>query len=384
MKKLAVVLLALVMFSCKQNNTIEITTKDVADDTKVEIMTSELGSPSPTVVHTGTVKGNKVVFENPFTELEEAYMVIGGEMQNNVFFIGEPGHITISYTKDQPTETVLGGSDNNQKLQKLQDEVKPTVVKLKAFIDANQMTLMQLSQSNDEGDRAKLEALQKEYMGYVDSINDVYKKHQKDNATNAFGLLLLSQQMMSSQDGETDFVKEFDTFSAELKASKVGKKIDSMLKMMGASEEEEQAQGLKVGDIAPAFTSKTPDGKDLSLEEFKKGKKLVLIDFWASWCGPCRVENPNVVKLYNGFKAKGLDVIGVSLDKEKEKWVQAIEKDGLVWAQVSNLQFWNDEIAAAYGVKAIPANYLINEKGEILAVNLYGEELYKKVEELMK
>ncbi|MDM1045574.1 AhpC/TSA family protein [Myroides sp. 1354] len=381
MKKLAVVLLALGMFSCKQNNTIEITTKDVADDTKVEIMTSELGNPSPTVVYTGTVKGNKLVFENPFTEFEEAYMVLGGEMQNNVFFIGEPGHITISVTKDQPTETVLGGSENNQKLQKLQDEVKPTVTKLRAFIDENQMTLMQLSQSTDEADRAKFEALQNEYKGYIDSINDVYTKHQKDNANNAFGLLLLSQQMMSAQDGETDFVKEFDKFSVELKESKVGKKVDSMLKMMGLTEE---AAGLKVGDIAPNFTSKTPEDKELSLEEFKKGKKLVLIDFWASWCGPCRVENPNVVKLYNGFKDKGLDIIGVSLDKEKDKWLQAIEKDGLVWGQVSNLQFWNDEIAAEYGVKAIPANYLINEKGEILAINLYGEELYQKVEELLK
>lgn len=382
MKKLAVVLLALGMFSCKQDNTIEITTKDVANDTKVEIMTSELGNPSPTVVYTGTIKDNKLVFENPFTEFEEAYMVLGGEMQNNVFFIGEPGHITISVAKDQPTETVLGGSENNQKLQKLQDEVKPTVIKLRTFIDENQMNLMQLSQSNEEADRAKFEALQNEYKGYIDSINEVYKKHQQDNANNAFGLLLLSQQMMSSQDGETDFVKEFDKFSAELKESKTGKKIDSMLKMMNVSEEE--TAGLKVGDIAPNFTSKTPDDKELSLEEFKKGKKLVLIDFWASWCGPCRVENPNVVKLYNGFKAKGLDIIGVSLDKDKDKWLQAIEKDGLVWGQVSNLQFWNDEIAAEYGVQAIPANYLINEKGEILAINLYGEELYKKVEELLK
>jgi len=381
MKKFAVVLLALMMFSCKQNNTIEITTKDVADDTKVEIMTSELGNPAPTVLYTGTVKDNKLVFENPFTEFEEAYMVLGGEMQNNVFFIGEPGHITISYTKDNPLETILGGSENNQKLQKLQDEVKPTVTKLRSFIDQNQMNLMQLSQSNDEADRAKFEALQGEYTGYVESINDVYKKYQQDNATNAFGLLLLSQQMMSSQDGETDFVKEFDKFSAELKESKVGKKIDSMLKMMGLTEE---AAGLKVGDIAPNFTSKTPDDKEVSLEEFKKGKKLVLIDFWASWCGPCRVENPNVVKLHNAFKDKGLDIIGVSLDKDKDKWLQAIEKDALAWGQVSNLQFWDDEIAAAYNVKAIPANYLINEKGEILAINLYGEELYQKVEELLK
>lgn len=88
MKKLAVVLLALGMFSCAKNNTIEISTKDVADDTKIEIMTSELGNPTPTVVYTGNVKDNKLVFENPFTEIEEAYMVIGGDMQNNVFFIG--------------------------------------------------------------------------------------------------------------------------------------------------------------------------------------------------------------------------------------------------------------------------------------------------------
>ncbi len=384
MKKFAALLIALSLFSCKESNTIEITTIDVPTDTTVKIMTSEVGNPEPTTVASGVIKDGKLSLDNPFTELEEAYLVFNDDMQSNVFFIGEPGHITISYTQDKPLETAIGGSENNVKLQSLQNEAKPIVEKLRNFIDANQMSLMTLSQSNNEEDQKKFEALKNEYTDMVDSINAIYEKYQKENSDNAFGLLLLSQQLMSSAGGEKDFSAEFAKFPENLKTSKVGVKVNTLLEMMSLSEGDDDDSGVSVGEIAPDFTSKTPDGKEVSLNQFIKGKKLVLIDFWASWCGPCRIENPNVVKLYNDFNGKGLDIIGVSLDKDKDKWVQAIEKDNLKWQQVSNLQYWDDVIAKSYGVQAIPANYLIDEDGTILAKNLYGEELHNKVAELLK
>jgi thiol-disulfide isomerase/thioredoxin len=112
--------------------------------------------------------------------------------------------------------------------------------------------------------------------------------------------------------------------------------------------------------------------------------KVVLIDFWASWCGPCHKENPNVVKMYNRFKNEGFEIYGVSLDRDRAAWLKAIETDGLQWLHVSDLKFWQSEAAQAYSVQAIPATYLIGKDGNILAKNLRGKALESKVEEVLK
>jgi len=141
-------------------------------------------------------------------------------------------------------------------------------------------------------------------------------------------------------------------------------------------------EGVDVGTEAPEIEMKTPQDKNLALSSLRG--KYVLIDFWASWCGPCRKENPNVVRMYYKFKDKGFDIFSVSLDQEKDSWVQAIEKDGLTWNHVSDLQFWNSAAAAAYGVQGIPATFSLDKEGKIIAKNLRGEELERKLTEILK
>lgn len=144
----------------------------------------------------------------------------------------------------------------------------------------------------------------------------------------------------------------------------------------------DKLNSLAVGVKAPDFTQQTPEGKEIKLSDFIQGKKVVLIDFWASWCGPCRKENPNVVALYNEYKTKGFDIIGVSLDNEKENWLKAITDDRLTWTHVSDLKGWQNSVAQLYNVTAVPVTILLDGNGRIIAKNLRGEELRKKVSEI--
>ncbi len=134
--------------------------------------------------------------------------------------------------------------------------------------------------------------------------------------------------------------------------------------------------------VAADFTQPGVDGKPVSLSSFRG--KYVLLDFWASWCQPCRHENPNVVKAYNEFKDKNFTVLGVSLDQKKDAWLQAIQQDGLTWTQVSDLKFWNNDAAVLYNVQSIPANFLIDPKGNIIAQDLHGEELVEMLRKVVK
>jgi peroxiredoxin len=140
---------------------------------------------------------------------------------------------------------------------------------------------------------------------------------------------------------------------------------------------------LNVGKLAPLFTAPDTLGRPVKLADYRG--KYVLLDFWASWCVPCREENPNVVAAYKRFHNKNFDVLSVSLDKSdaKASWIAAIKKDGLTWQHVSDLKFWNSDVAKLYFIKSIPQNYLIDPNGKIIAANLRGEALTHKLEELL-
>lgn len=166
---------------------------------------------------------------------------------------------------------------------------------------------------------------------------------------------------------------KFDMLAADLRASKAGVKYQDYLNVI---------KNVSVGHVAPDFAQADTNGKEVKLSSFRG--KYVLLDFWASWCGPCRAENPNVVKAYNNFKGKNFTILSVSLDRpgKKDAWMKAIHNDHLTWNHVSDLKFWENDAAKLYGIQAIPQNLLLDPDGKIIAKDLFGEDLEKKLSEI--
>jgi peroxiredoxin len=139
---------------------------------------------------------------------------------------------------------------------------------------------------------------------------------------------------------------------------------------------------VQIGKQAPVFVQNDTAGKPVSIEDFRG--KYLLIDFWASWCSPCRAESPNLVAAYHKYKDKGFTILGVSLDRDKQRWLQAIADDKLNWTQVSDLKFWDNEASNLYAVSSIPSNFLLDPKGIIIAKDLRGDDLNDKLKEIFK
>ncbi|POY37984.1 hypothetical protein C3K47_05520 [Solitalea longa] len=222
------------------------------------------------------------------------------------------------------------------------------------------------------GDKAKMEEINTKFEAIDTEKNKASDAFAASHTQSFVTPFLLFQTI--GDDNLLAYSKIYDKFSAAVKESAAGQLMKKRIDVLSKT---------AVGQQGAMFTAKTPEGTDLALKDVLSKGKYTLLDFWASWCGPCRAENPNVVKMYEKYHAKGFNILSVSLDRDGEKWKQAIAADHLTWNHVSDLKYWQSEYAAMYGVQAVPATFLLDANGKIVGKNLRGEELAKKLEELL-
>jgi len=313
-----------------------------------------------------TIKVNSGYFELK-TEIIEPnihFLQIDGK-QGTFPFIAENGTVDIQVYKDSLAASEAKGTVSNDDFMRYKSETKIYIESLNGIgNDLQQAMILK--------DSLLAEDLKEQYQDVRDQIENYELNFIKDSPNSLISVLILERFVTNKIIPLSESKSIFESFSNQIKNTNSGRIIQKQL---------EATTKAEVGQIAPSFEGSSPTGDKFVLEN--KLGKITIIDFWASWCRPCRVENPNLVQLYRKNKERGLNIIGVSLDREKSKWVQAIEDDGLIWDHVSNLKFWNDPIAKLYKVSAIPATFILDENGVIIARDLRGIALYNKVEELL-
>ena len=318
-----------------------------------------------TLVNLDSAVSKKGIFKmEGVVEFPEQVQLIALNTRNRASLYLENSKITITGSLDSLSDAKITGSRTH-------DEYKSFILLNKPLADKYQIYLSAYQAARAQGDTAKMSEIRNNAMQVEKDMTELQKEFIKNNPASYFTpALIRSLSYEMSVDEIESTIAALDTNVAKIP---VIQELKTRVQAMKA---------VSVGQKAPDFTLNDVDGNPVSLYS-KVGGKLLLVDFWAAWCGPCRQENPNVVKVYNEFHKLGFDVFGVSLDQTKEDWVKAIADDKLTWTHVSDLQYWSNAAAKLYAVNSIPANFLLDETGIIVGTNLREEALYNKVKEVL-
>ena len=367
------------LFSCKPSTTnygdnyeVIVKADGVYDGLRAYLMKTENGR-NRIATDTAVVFNGASFFKGEIKGTEMRALTIDGVRGQTSVFL-EPGIIHVELYKDSIHKSKVEGTYNNAVFNDYKNQYQEKI----EAIDAVRSQFL-----NSNKDTEGLKALQKKGDSLRAQLKNFGYEFIKTNNDSDFSLFVL--EGLTSQKG----------FDVEL-ASNAFKNIEASIKTKNESnqlitdrirqkiESNPNRPKIKIGMQAPDFTAPDPQGKQITLSEIKG--KVTIVDFWASWCKPCRIENPNLVKLYDKYHSKGLEIISVSLERGNQKafWIEAIKKDQLNWYNVSNLKFWQDPIAQAYSVNSIPATFILDENGTVVAERLRGAELEATIKNLLE
>ncbi len=375
MKKVLIALLGvLILTSCgekKQNKkdynvTIEGTAVGI-DNADVKLLTYK--GTQPVTLDSVTMKQGHFTIGAKVEKPQLAFLRVSGIPSDLPLILEKGSNIKVDLNKEHIRKSAVLSQGLNKKFFDYLDEVK-------MFRDKQEKLAKLYQVAQKKGTAAEQTDILNRYYSIDDDKHEYEYKFIEENKDNLVGGLVF--EAMSYDRAEPNYNKLsalYDKFPEEIKQLPNVKNAYKTVKAKAAT---------SIGSIAPDFSAPTPDGKMLSLKEAMG--KVTVIDFWASWCRPCRAENPYVVEIYKKYHDKGLNIIGVSLDKpgNKDAWLKAIKDDGLIWYHVSNLKFWQDPIARElYHVESIPQTFILDKNGVIRAKNLRRDRLEAKIKELL-
>jgi len=373
MKRIALLALLVLVAACtKEEKGYSINAKTAGFENGTKVFINAIShSGRPIIVDSTTIEQEKFKLNLPPAESNDFNYLTFNNIQGNVLFLPENNAIKMTIHKDSLRSSIIEGGNENklffEYIQKINEFGKERVELNNQY---------QIASRLNESDKALAIAAKKEELR--DSEKNYRLKIAENNTSSLVAVMalgdLLNLKMIPPKEAQETYTALQDT----VKQSRLGKNLNQVIAQTLAVSMQKR---IDMGSTAEDFSGPTPEGKLLSLKESMG--KITIIDFWASWCKPCRMENPNVVRVYNKYHDKGLNIIGVSLDKQQTAWTKAIADDDLNWNHVSNLKFWQDPIAQAYGVRSIPATFIIDEEGKVIAKNLRGPALEKKISELL-